>query len=53
MATEYNIIQFEKFYESRSTSFSLVLRFNKQWKKYSLHLTRNYSYTQDGVTKQG
>ena len=53
MASENNIILSVKFYESDTTSFSLAVVFNKMWKKYSLHLTNNYSYTQDGVRKQG
>ena len=53
MASSNNFIQSVKFYESGTTSFVLAVVFNSQWKKYSLHLTRNYSYTEDGVTKQG
>ena len=53
MASDNNIVQSVKFYEFGSTYFSLAVVFNKQWKKYSLHLTRNYSYIQDDVTKQG
>ena len=53
MASENNIIHCVKFYESCSTFFVLAVVFNFQWKKHSLPLTRNYSFTEDGVTKQG
>ena len=52
MAFENNFIQSVKFYETGKTFFSLTVVFNKQWKKYSIHLKRIYSYTQDDVTKQ-
>ena len=53
MASENNIVQSVKFFESGSTSFVLAVVFNTKWKKHSLYLTRNYSYTEDGATKQG
>ena len=53
MAAANNIIQSVKFYESGSTSFVLAMVFNSQWKNYYIYLTRNYSYSEDGVTKQG
>ena len=53
MASANNIIQSVRFYESGFTFFVLAVVYNSQWKKYSLHLTRNYSFSEDGVTKQG
>ena len=53
MANQEDIIQNTKFYEYKNTSMWLAVVFNKQWKKYSLHLTRKYSYIKDGETKQG
>ena len=53
MASENNIVQNVKFYESGTTSVVLAVVFNSKWKKHSIHLTRNYSYTEDGATKQG
>ena len=31
----------------------LAIVFNNKWKKYSIHITRNYSYIKEGKTKQG
>ena len=53
MASANNIIQSVKFYESCSTFFVLAVVCNSQWKKYSLHLTRNYWFIEDGVINQG
>ena len=53
MATQNNIVQKVKFYEYRNTSMWLAVVYNNQWKKYSIHLTRTFSYMKDGETKQG
>ena len=53
MASENVMVQSVKFYETATAIFTLDVVYNKEWKKHSLHLTRNYSYTKDGVTKQG
>ena len=47
------MIQSVKFYKTATAFFTLDVVYNKDWKKHSLHLTRNYSYTKYGVTKQG
>ena len=52
MASANNIIQSVKFVESGFTFFVLAVIFNSKWKKYSLHLTRDNSFIEDGVTKQ-
>ena len=51
MPTLEDILQNVKFYEYRKTSIWLAVVYNKQWKKYSIHLTRKYSYIKDGETK--
>ena len=53
MENQEDIIQNTKFYEYKNSSMWLAVVFNKQWKKYSLHLTRKYSYIKDGETKLG
>ena len=53
MINQEDIIQNTKFYEHKNTSMWLAVVFNKQWKKYSLHLTRKYSYIKNGDTKLG
>ena len=45
------IVQTVKFYEYRNTVMWFSFVYNKQWKKYSIHITPNYSYIKDGVTK--
>ena len=52
MASENVMVQSVKFFETATAFFTLDV-YNKEWKKHLLHLTRNYSYTKDGVTKQG
>ena len=53
MANQEDIIQNTMFYEYKISSMWLAVVFNKQWKKYSIHLTRKYSYIKDGETKLG
>ena len=51
MTTQENIVQNIKFYEYRNTYMWLAVVYNKQWKNYSIHLTRKYSYSKIGQTK--
>ena len=52
MALKKVVFQRVKFFETCTALFTLEVVYNKEWKKHSLHLTRNYSYIKDGVTKQ-
>ena len=53
MANQEDIIQNTKFYEYKNSFMWLAVVFKKQWKKYSIPLTRKYSFINNGETKQG
>ena len=46
-------MQSEKFYEFGKNSLWLSIVHNKQWNKYSLDITRKFTYTKDNETKEG
>ena len=53
MADNNFIVQSVKFYEFGKNSLWLSIVHNKQWNRYSLNLTRKFSYRKDGETKEG
>ena len=53
MANYNSVVQSIKCYEFGKNSLWLSIVHNKQWNKYSLDITRKFSYTKDGETKEG
>ena len=53
MAENFSTVQSVKFYEFGSNSYWIGVVFNKQWEQYYLDITRKYTYTKDGQSKQG
>ena len=53
MADTDSVVQREKFYEFGKNSLWLSIVHNKQWNRYSLEITRKFTYTKDGKTKEG
>ena len=53
MADNNSIVQSVKFYEFGKNSLRLSIVHNKQWNRYSLDITRKFTYTKDGETKEG
>ena len=53
MADNNSIVQSVKFYEFGKNSLWLGIVHNKQWNRFSLDITRKFSYTKDGETKEG
>ena len=53
MADNNFVVQSVKFYEFGKNSLWLIIAHNKQWNRYSLDITRKFSYTKDGETKEG
>ena len=51
MADNNFILQSVKFYEFGKNSLWLGIVHNKQWNRYSLDITRKFTYTKDGETK--
>ena len=50
----YNsVVQSIKFYEFNKTSLWLSIVHNTLWNRYSLDITRKFSFTKDGETKEG
>ena len=47
------IVHSVKFYEFGKNSLWLSIVHNKQWNRYSLDITRKFTYTKDGETKEG
>ena len=53
MADNNSIVQIVKFYEFGKNSLWLSMVYNKQWNRFSLYITRKFTYTKDGETKEG
>ena len=53
MAENNSILHSVKFYEFGKHSLWLSIVHNKQWNRYSLDITRKFTYTKDGETKEG
>ena len=53
MADNNSVVQSVKFYEFGKNSLWLSILHNKQWKRFSLDITRKFSYTQDCEIKEG
>ena len=53
MADNNSVVQSVKFYKFGKNSLWLSIVHNKQWKRYSLDITRKFTYTKDGDTKEG
>ena len=53
MAENNFIVQSVKLYEFGKNSLWLSIVHNKQWNRYSLDITRKFTYTKDGETKEG
>ena len=52
MADNISIVQSVKLYEFGKNSLWLSIVHNKQWNRYSLDITRKFTYTKDGETKE-
>ena len=53
MADNNFVVQSVKFFEFGKNSLWLSIVHNKQWNRYLLDITRNFTYTKDGETKEG
>ena len=53
MADNNSVVQSVKFYEFGKNSYWLSIVHNKQWNRFSLDITRKFSYTKNGETKEG
>ena len=53
MADNNVVVQIVKFYEFGKNSLWLSIVHNKQWNRYSLDITRKFTYTKDGDTNDG
>ena len=53
MADNNSVVQSVKFYEFYKYSLWRSIVHNKQWSRFSLNITRKFSYTKDGETKEG
>ena len=53
MADNNFVVQSVTFYKFGKNSLWLSIVHNKQWIRYSLDITRKYSYTKDAETKEG
>ena len=53
MADNSSIVQSVKLYEFGKISLWLSIVHNKQWNRYSLDITRKFTYTKEGETKKG
>ena len=53
MAENNSVVQSVKFYEFGKKSLWLSIVHNKQWNRFSLEITRQFSYIKDGETKEG
>ena len=52
MADNNSVVQSVKFYEFGKNSLWLSIVHKKQWNRYSLDITRKFTYTKDGDTKE-
>ena len=48
MAENNSIVQSVKFYDFGKNSLWLSIGHNKQWNRYSLDITRKFTYTNNG-----
>ena len=53
MSNYNSVVQSIKCYEFNKNSLWLSIVHNKMWNRYSLDITRKFSYTKDGQTKEG
>ena len=53
MADNNSIVQSVTFYKFEINSLWLSIVHNKQWNRYSLDITRKFTYIKDGDTKEG
>ena len=53
MADNNSIVQSVKFYEFNKNSLWLSIVHIKLWNRFSLDITRQFSYIKDGETKEG
>ena len=53
MADNNSVVQSVKFYEFGKNLLLLSIVHNRQWNRFSLDITRKFSYTKDGETKEG
>ena len=53
MADNNSVVQSVKFYEFGKNSLWLSIIHNKQRNRYSLDITRKFTYTNNGETKEG
>ena len=53
MSNYNSVVQSIKCYEFNKNSLWLSIVHNKLWNRYSLDITRKFSYTKDGETKEG
>ena len=53
MAENNFVVQSVKFYEFNKNSLWVSLVHNKQWNRYSLDITRQFTNIKDGETKEG
>ena len=53
MADNISIVQNVKFYEFGKNSLWLSKVHNKKWNRYSLDITRKFTYTKNGETIEG
>ena len=53
MADNNSVVQSVKFYEFGKNSLWLSIVHNKQWNRFSLDITRRFSYIKNGETKLG
>ena len=53
MAYNNSVVQSVKFYDLGKNSLWLGILHNKQWNRYSLDITRKFSYTKNGETIEG
>ena len=53
MADNNSVVQSVKFYEFGKNLLWLSIVHNTQWNRYSLDITRKFTYTKDGETKEG
>ena len=51
MADNNSLVHSVKFDEFGKNSLWLSIVYNKQWNKFSLDITRKFSYKKDGETK--
>ena len=53
MADNNSVVQSVNFYKFGKNSLWLSIVHNKQWNRYSLNITRKFTYTKDGEANEG